>query len=143
MKNQLLILTILVALSCGEKPTSESQPTTSQADSKPSSTSTSKIDAPLIHIVLLDLKPGIDPDLVIRDIREIEGLPEIAEFRTGKYIDLDDSRSLENFEVAIYTTFENVEAYEAYQKNEVHLALRDKLYDVLLRYPVTYDFMAE
>lgn len=100
-------------------------------------------DAPLVHIVLFNLKEDADQAALIAEIKKLEAIEEIQELEVGPFENLGDNRALSEYELIMQMSFVNNEAYQAYQQHPVHLNLKEAAKAYMGGPPATYDFMKE
>ncbi|NET33485.1 MAG: Dabb family protein [Cyanothece sp. SIO1E1] len=100
-------------------------------------------DAPLVHIVLFNLKEDADQAALIAEIKKLEAIEEIQDLEVGPYENLGDDRALSDYELIMQMSFVNNEAYQAYQQHPVHLTLKEAAKAYMGGPPATYDFMKE
>lgn len=100
----------------------------------------------LVHHVLLDVKDDLTEDLVIDFLDELRSLHKIEgvkNFHVGQFQDLGDARALSLYEFMMSMSFEELEDYESYQKDEIHQRVKEKLDQYLAGPPATYDLIVE
>lgn len=95
------------------------------------------------HIVFFKLKPDVDVEAFIREIKKLEAIDGLQDLEVGPFKDLGDARALADFSMLMEMTFDDVAAYEKYQTHPVHLALKEKTKAFLAGPPVTYDFIKQ
>ena len=100
-------------------------------------------DAPLVHIVLFNLKEDADQAALIAEIKKLEGIEQVQELEVGPFENLEDDRALSEYELIMQMSFVNNEAYQAYQQHPVHLALKEAATAYMGGPPATYDFIKE
>lgn len=99
--------------------------------------------APMVHIVLFNLKEDADQAALIAEIKKLEAIEEIQELEVGPFENLGDDRALSDYELIMQMSFINAEAYQAYQQHPVHLALKELATSYMGGPPATYDFIKE
>lgn len=96
----------------------------------------------IVHTVLLELKDDISEEDRNRFIAHLESLctlDMIKECYVTLPFDTGDKRLVQGHDVLLYTTFENLEALNAYAESEFHLEVRDKLKPFLSAVPKVFD----
>lgn len=148
MTNRILLFSLLLLTSCSNA-TLEAELATSKEkiaalESELTSMQTAKEEtAPLVHIVLFNLKEDADQAALIAEIKKLEAIEEIQELEVGPFENLGDDRALSEYELIMQMSFVNNEAYQAYQQHPVHLALKESAKAYMGGPPATYDFMKE
>ncbi len=99
--------------------------------------------APLVHIVLFNLKPDADQAALITEIKKLEAIEEVQYLEVGPFENLGDDRALSDYELIMQMSFANHEAYQAYQKHPVHVELKETAKAYMGGPPATYDFVKE
>ncbi len=92
------------------------------------------------HLVFLKLKPDVNKDQVILEIKKIKAIDGLRDLEVGLFKDLGDVRALSDYDIAFSMNFEGEEDYQKYQQDSVHLQLKESLKDLLAGSPATYDF---
>lgn len=95
----------------------------------------------LVHIVLFKLKPEVDEETVIAEIKKLEAIPEIEELEVGPFQNLGDPRALSDYAVIMEMSFQDEAAYQKYQAHPTHQALKEQMGSILAGPPVTYDYV--
>ncbi|MBX2870954.1 MAG: Dabb family protein [Saprospiraceae bacterium] len=99
--------------------------------------------APLVHIVLFNLKPDADQSALIAEIKKLEEIAEVQNLEVGPFENLGDERALSDYELIMEMSFIDQNDYQAYQQHPIHLALKEIAKDYMGGPPATYDFMKE
>jgi len=95
----------------------------------------------LVHLVFFKVKPNIDQASLVAEVKKLAGIKEVMDLEIGPFEDLGDERALSDYTMLMQMSFANKAAYEAYQKNPTHLALRENTMQFMAGPPATYDFM--
>lgn len=148
MMKQLFILSLFLLISCKSDVTpddSRFDELQARVDSMSMMLDSFNSNVPghLVHQVFLDTKAGIDQDEFLSVIRTLKHIPEVRHLRIGSFKDLNDDRALKNYELIMEMNFENSDAYESYQNNQIHLDMKTSLAKYLERPPMTFDFIIE
>ncbi len=97
----------------------------------------------LVHIVFVKLKPDVDKQILLHEIKKIEEIESIEDLKVGVFKELDDPRSLSNYQLALEIVFKDSLAYENYKKHPIHIALKQNTKQFLADIPSTYNFIVE
>jgi len=92
------------------------------------------------HIVFLKLSRNADKDKVIEEIKKISEIDVLHDLEVGIFKDLGDARAMSDYDLAFSMNFKNESDYHLYQKDTLHLQLKESLKELLTGPPVTYDF---
>mgnify|MGYP000633227520 FL=1 len=146
--NRILLFALLLLTSCSNAALEEELATSQEKIAALESELTSlkakeDIDAPLVHIVLFNLKEDADQAALIAEIKKLEAIEEVQDLEVGPFENLGDDRALSDYELIMQMSFVNNEAYQAYQGHPVHLALKEAAKAYMGGPPATYDFMKE
>jgi hypothetical protein len=95
----------------------------------------------LKHLVFLNLKPDIDLELLLLELQALSEIATLDSFSVGKFIDLNDPKAMSNYEIIMEMTFKDVEAYQAYQEDSLHVAMVKKTKSFMEGPPLSYDYM--
>lgn len=95
----------------------------------------------LIHIVFFKLKPDADQNAFSKEVKKLATIKEVMDFQFGTFEDLGDKRALSEFNMMMEMSFKDKAAYQAYQQNPIHLALKENTKPFLAGPPATYDYM--
>jgi hypothetical protein len=99
---------------------------------------------PLLHQVMLDLKPELDVatrQQLKKQLLRLAEIPGVQAFEVGEFHDLGDPRALAGYELMFQMRFENDSTYQAYQTDSTHLSVKASLKDLLGAPPATYDMI--
>ena len=95
----------------------------------------------LVHVVFFKLKPDADLETMIAEVKKLEAIDEVKDLEVGYFENLGDDRALSEYSMMMEMSFDNVAAYEKYQKHPIHLALKENAKPLMAGPPATYDFM--
>ncbi|MEL6190114.1 MAG: Dabb family protein [Myxococcota bacterium] len=97
--------------------------------------------SPLVHLVFFDLRPDAQRSAFIAEIERLQAIAAIKKMTFGPFEDLHDPRALSEYELVMELRFASAEDYAAYQKDPLHLSVREALRAYLQKPPATYDFV--
>jgi hypothetical protein len=92
------------------------------------------------HIVFLQLNADADKAEVIQEIKRIREIDVLRDLEVGLFKDLGDVRALSDYDLAFSMNFKDEDDYQKYQRDSIHLLLKEALKESLSGPPVTYDF---
>lgn len=95
------------------------------------------------HIVLFKLKDAATAPMLLHELDKLSDIPSIKSIRSGRFKSLDDYRALSEYDVVMEVVLEDSLAYQNYQKHPLHLALKQKVKDLLAGPPATYDYIIQ
>lgn len=67
-------------------------------------------------------------------------IAQVQSFHIGTFTDLQDQRALSDYELVLYMQFADTLAYQQYNQDSTHLAVRKYLAPMLDMPPRTYDY---
>ncbi|NRB49484.1 MAG: Dabb family protein [Saprospiraceae bacterium] len=148
MNRTTILLSLLLLCSCSntaleeELATSKEKIVALESELKNLKAEEDKV-APLVHIVLFNLKEDADQAALVAEIKKLEAIEEVQDLEVGPFENLGDDRALSDYELIMQMSFVDNEAYQAYQTHPVHLALKEAAKTYLGGPPATYDFIKE
>lgn len=95
------------------------------------------------HLVFFDLVDSLgqqELDNFFMALRDLEHIESVQSYMYGPYEEMDDPRSMRQYDAMLEMTFLSKEDYLAYQKDSIHLALKQNVAKMLKGAPVSYDF---
>lgn len=95
----------------------------------------------LVHVVFLKVKPDADLDALVAEIKKLGDIEEVKDLEVGPFEDLGDDRALSEYNMMFEMSFDNADAYQAYQVHPTHLALRENTQSMMAGPPATYDYV--
>ncbi len=105
-----------------------------------------QLEAPLVHLVLFDLKDELSDDereAFRKTLEDLAVIEQIKSLRIGPFEDLGDKRALAKYEMIMEMSFDNEADYKTYQNDPRHIAGRKKTGQYVAGPPATYDFLLE
>lgn len=93
----------------------------------------------LIHLVFFNLKPEVDPEVLVKEIKKLEAIEEVMDLEVGAFAELGDARAMSEYQLLMQMSFADSAAYQSYQKHPIHMALKEIAMPWLNGPPVTYD----
>lgn len=97
----------------------------------------------ITHLVIFDLQGGLSENevqLFDNEMRKLKQVKYISNFEYGPKYLTGDLRMPDKFDRALYTAFRTATDLDKYQKDSLHLAVRNKITKYLAGPPVVYDF---
>lgn len=94
----------------------------------------------LVHLVFLKVKEEVEMTKLISELKSLAAIEGLKDFELGPFQNLDDSRALSEYDLLMEMSFDNEAAYQKYQADPIHLALKEKLKSMLAGPPATYDY---
>jgi len=97
----------------------------------------------MVHIVYLNLKDDLseeDQSTLISSFKGLKSIQGVKHFSIGDYKDVADKRAMSNYELCLQMSFDSKKAYDSYQEDPAHLALKKSLDEYLEAPPITYDY---
>lgn len=97
----------------------------------------------LIHVVYFTLKVGISPqetDELIDALESLRQIKQVKFLKLGDLSDTGDERAGSTSGIALQMGFESKKALDEYQKDDFHLAQREKLGQYFGGPPVVFDY---
>ncbi|MEO1518730.1 MAG: Dabb family protein [Bacteroidota bacterium] len=94
----------------------------------------------LVHLVMFKLKADADANALVAEIKKLETIEGVMDLEVGTFEDLGDERALSEYGLAMQMSFQDAAAYQKYQQDPIHLALKEATKAYLAAPPVTYDF---
>ena len=102
-----------------------------------------RTNAPLVHLVLLNLKDDLPKETLESfrsEVKKLGTINLIQDFEMGSFADVGDQRALTDYEFVLKMTFKNREEMAKYQVDSLHAAVRDQLGSYLAGPPAVYDY---
>ncbi len=100
----------------------------------------------LLHLVYFNLKNDLEREMYDQFLNEVNRLKSITVVKNlvyGEHEDVGDIRSMKDFEIVMQLTFDDVSSLDEYQKDPIHLDVKDKVGPYLEGPPVVYDFIID
>ena len=94
----------------------------------------------LVHLVFFNTKDDIDEDAFLSQLQSLSDIKYVKSLELGSFKNLEDPRALSMYSHFMQMQFEDQDAYKSYQKDPLHLALKDKTKSFMAGPPATYDF---
>ncbi|MEO0896702.1 MAG: Dabb family protein [Bacteroidota bacterium] len=97
----------------------------------------------LVHMVFFKFKPNTNKELIETEIDKLSGIKGLRKLEYGEFKELGDSRAIDEYEFIMQMVFKDEAAYQAYQKDPIHLNLKKVLGPYMAGTPATYDYIID
>ena len=146
MRNSVFLIIILAMLGCSNATSQKGLKNTREElievqEKIEKTQSQTEPEGQLVHLVFFKLKPKVDQAAVLEEIKKLEAIEGLKDFKAGPYEDLGDARSLAEYDMMMEMSFDNRDAYKVYQTHPIHLALKEAIQPLLAAPPATFDYI--
>ncbi len=146
MKYNLILFVLLIFIACSDTALKEELATT-KADLKTAQNTIETLktqiepEGELVHLVLFRLKPGADQAKLVAEVKKMEAIEGLMDLQIGPFKELGDKRAMSEYSMLMEMSFENEAAYQKYQADPLHLALKENIKSLMAGPPATYDYI--
>lgn len=95
------------------------------------------------HLVFLSVKMNVNLDSLKRELNKLSMINSVNNFQVGIFKDLNDPKSLSDFELVLEMNFNTEQDYHNYQSDSLHLILIEKTRHLMDGPPKSFDYMIE